>query len=228
MAEVFTTAGVAVGLCARSQPAMPAGDGVVAARVDVTDAVAVDAFAAEVAERLGPIDLWVNNAGVVSPVGPVRDLDAADMQTILSVNAFGAINGSRAFLRHRHSVGGGGVLVNMSSAGAQYVTAGMAAYCASKAAIDRFTEAIAKEEADVASGIRAYAVWPGLVDTAMLVELRSQPADRLPEVGMYHQLHDRGALNSVSWVAKQVLGLATGDIRPPAVVWQVPDDPGRP
>ena len=71
-------------------------------------------------------------------------------------------------------------------------------------------------------------MWPGLVDTEMLVELRSQPVERLPEVGMYHQLHGAGALNSSRWVAEQVLALATGDLRPGAVVWQVPDDPGRP
>src|SRR3954469_13865924 len=210
LAEAFASEGMQLGLCARRRPSLDGAD-VVADAVDVTDAGAVDKFAAMVIERFGAIDLWVNNAGAVSPVGPVADLDPSDMANILTVNIMGTVHGSQAFIRHRRSVGGGGVLINMSSAGAEYITAGMAAYCGSKAAIDKITEAIAKESS--APGLRAYSVWPGLIDTDMLVDLRSSTPENLPEVGMYHHLHNNGMMNSPRWVAEQILGLFNADIQ---------------
>ena len=226
LAEVFADRGVRLGLCARREPVLADGADVVARQVDVTDADAVEGFLDEVVSLFGSIDLWVNNAGVVAPVAPLADLRPADVAQIITVNVLGAAHGMQAFVRHRRSVGGGGVLVNMSSAGAEYVTAGMASYCASKAAIDRMTEAVSKEEAG--TGLRAYSVWPGLVDTDMLTELRSRTAEQLPEVEMYRYLHGNGLMNSPAWVATQILDLAFGDLRPEGTRLAVPDDPARP
>ena len=47
--------------------------------MDVTDAAAVDRFAAAVVERFGRIDLWINNAGLLDPIGPLRDADPVEV-----------------------------------------------------------------------------------------------------------------------------------------------------
>jgi NAD(P)-dependent dehydrogenase (short-subunit alcohol dehydrogenase family) len=248
LAERFHAAGLALGLCARhaptppSWPAAPEGprssapaspppaapDGdeapaVVTAAVDVADAAAVERFCAEVVERLGRIDLWVNNAGLLAPIAPLRDADAGELQDNIEVNVLGVLHGSAAFARHVRSRAGGGVLVNISSGAARTPYAGWAAYCASKAAVDQATRVVAVEEGD--AGLRAYAVAPGVVDTGMQAAIRATPAERFPAVERFHALKRDDAYNSPAWVADHILGLV---VDPPAdadVVQRVPDEP---
>lgn len=217
LAEAFAAAGLALGLCARSDPATPAGAPAVARRVDVTDASAVERFATEVHDVLGPIDLWVNNAGILDPVGPVRDTDPEALARNLEINVLGVVHGTQAFLRHR---GAAPVLVNISSGAASKPYAGWAAYCASKAAVERFTEVLAVEE----PGVRAYAVAPGVVDTAMQAAIRATPPERFPSVERFRDLERRGTFNTPAWVARQLFDLAFGDLRPDGVAWRVPDE----
>jgi benzil reductase ((S)-benzoin forming) len=217
LAEAFAAAGLRLGLCARTDPAMPEGPDVVARRVDVTEAAGVERFAAEVHERLGPIDLWVNNAGLLGPIDPVRDADPAAVAANLQVNVLGVLHGTQAFLRHR---GPAPVLVNISSGAATNAYAGWGAYCASKAAVERLTEVVALEEPDV----RAYAVAPGVVDTDMQATIRATPAERFPTVERFRELKANDAFNSPAWVAQQLLELAFGDLRP-ATAWRIPDAP---
>ena len=216
LAGSFAAAGHRLGLCARTDPALHDGPDVVARSVDVTDPAAVEAFAVEVAERLGPIELWVNNAGVLGPIMPLRDADPDEVAANLSVNVLGVVHGTQSFLRHR---AGEAVLVNISSGAASSAYAGWGAYCAAKAAVEQLTDVVALEE----PGIRAYAVAPGVVDTDMQAEIRSTPPDRFPTVERFHDLKRRDAFNSPAWVAQQLLEVAFGDARP-ARRWRIPDE----
>jgi NAD(P)-dependent dehydrogenase (short-subunit alcohol dehydrogenase family) len=203
MAEVFAAEGIGLGLCARVRPDVPVGAHAVSRSVDVTDAVAVDRFAAEVAGTFGRIDLWVNNAGVLPPIGPLADADPSAVRRNIDVNVLGVAYGTAAFARHVRSRPGGGVLVNLSSGAATTPYEGWAAYCASKAAVDMITEVVATEERS--SGLRAFALAPGVVDTDMQALVRSTPPDRFPEVERFHRLHAEGGLRSAARVARFVL-----------------------
>jgi len=57
--------------------------------VDVRDAQAVDELARTVRERFGRIDLWVNNAGVLEPIRPLRDVESQEMEEHLAINVLG-------------------------------------------------------------------------------------------------------------------------------------------
>ncbi len=207
LAEDFASRGMRLGLCARSHPTVAASDDVVATSVDVTDGAALDAFSAEVAARFGAIDLWVNNAGVLEPIGPLRDTDAAEIAAHLAVNVMGVVHGTQAYIRHVRARGGGeGVLANLSSGAADHAYAGWAAYCASKAAVDRLTEVTNLEEAD--QGLRAYALSPGIVDTDMQRLIRRCPPERFPAVGRFLELARAEAFNSPAHVAAHLLGIA--------------------
>lgn len=227
MAERLAAAGLHLGLCARREPPVPAaaaaaGVDVVSAAVDVTDAGEVDRFAVEVAGRLGRIDLWINNAGVLGPIGPLRDLDPAEVAANVAVNVVGVLHGSASFARHVRSRPGGGVLVNVTSGAATRPYEGWSAYCASKAAVDQATRVVAAEEAE--AGLRAHAVAPGVVDTDMQAAIRSTPSDRFPAVERFVQMQRDDAYNSPAWVADHVLGLLAGPPTPD-VVLRVPDEP---
>jgi benzil reductase ((S)-benzoin forming) len=225
LADRLAAAGLRLGLAARTEPPLPPGaaaESVLAVTVDVTDPAAVDRFCDRVADRFGAIDLWVNNAGVLDPIAPLRDADPSAVRENLEVNVLGVAHGSATYARHVRGRPGGGVLVNITSGAATSPYAGWAAYCASKAAVDQLTRVVAVEEAD--AGLRALAVAPGIVDTDMHAMIRATPAERFPAVERFRARARDGAFNSPAWVADHVLRLAFGPGTPPDVVVRVPDE----
>ncbi len=226
MAERMAELGVRLGLCARSSLPLDEGPDVVARQVDVTDEDAVLRFAEAVGERLGAIDLWINNAGVLDPVAFVRDLDSAALSRHLDVNLRGVLHGTKAYLRHLDDRDVAGVLVNISSGAALKGYAGWGAYCAGKAAVDRLTECVQLEEAHRGSGLRAYAVAPGVVDTDMQATIRGKSEDEFPMVDKFLQLKKDEAFNSPAYVADRLLDIAlSASARPAGVVVRLPPEP---
>ncbi len=206
LAREFSTHGMKLGLCARAEPALPETETVVAVRLDVTSEQAVEAFTTRVERRFGGVDLWINNAGVLDPVGPIRDLSTIEFRAHIDVNLTGVFIGTRAYARHRRTHGGGGVLINISSGAAWHGYAGWGAYCAGKAGVERLTDCIALEEAE--SGLRAHAVAPGIVDTDMQEMIRACSADRFPDVERFRQMKREASFNSGTYVARQLLAIA--------------------
>ncbi len=239
LAARFAGRGFGLGLCARTEPPVPAvasttpvggvdrADAVegrvVIAAVDVTRPGDVDRFAADVVNRLGRIDLWVNNAGLLTPIAPLRDADPDELRANVEANVLGVMFGSAAFARHVRSRDGGGVLVNISSGAATTPYAGWAAYCASKAAVDHLTRVVAAEEAE--SGLRAFAVAPGVVDTGMQAAIRESSPDRFPRVERFREIKRTEAFNSPAWVADHILGLVEDPSPDLPLVQRVPDEP---
>jgi benzil reductase ((S)-benzoin forming) len=230
MAARMATLGVRLALCSRSEPPEPDVGGsehgeVHRARVDVTDASAVDRFAAAVVERFGRIDCWINNAGLLEPISPLAQADPGAVAALVSVNLLGVLHGSATFARHVRERSGPGVLLNMSSGAAHHPYVGWAPYCASKAAVDMASEVLAREE--VGSGLRVHACSPGLVDTDMQAAIRATPPERFPAVERFLDAADRGDFNRAEWVADALLALAFADPPPLEVVVRIPDDPVR-
>jgi NAD(P)-dependent dehydrogenase (short-subunit alcohol dehydrogenase family) len=215
--------GLRLALCARGAPALPEGEDVLAARLDVTDGAAVAEFAARAAGRFGRIDLWINNAGVLEPIAPLRDVAPAEFRRHLDVNVTGVFHGTQAFVRHVRARGGEGVLVNVSSGAARHAYAGWSAYCAAKAAVDLLTECVALEERE--SGLRAYAVAPGVVDTAMQEQIRACTPARFPAVEQFRERKREGRFNTPAFVAREILALAFDPARrPEGVLVRLPDE----
>ncbi|WP_426572967.1 SDR family NAD(P)-dependent oxidoreductase [Aquihabitans sp. McL0605] len=222
IAARFAELGIDVGLCARTEPKAPSGVRALTGAVDVTDSDRLEAFAGAVERQLGPIDLWVNNAGILGPVGPQRDHDPLDVAQALAVNIGGVMNGTRCFTHHgRTGPTGRRVLVNISSGAATSIYQGWSVYGATKAAVDQFTRITAAEE----PGVYCYSVAPGVVDTEMQTQIRRQQPEAFPAVERFEQIHREGAWNSPAWVAEHLAGLLTGALKPEAVVYRVPDEP---
>ena len=206
IAEDFGARGMKLGLCARSAPVLGSSETVVSAQFDVADASATDRFCAEVSERFGHIDLWINNAGILEPVRPLRDVTSEEFSRHLDVNVLGVFHGSRAYIRHVRATGRAGVLINISSGAARAPYFGWSAYCAGKAAVDRITECIALEEADI--DLRAHSVAPGIINTAMQETIRSCSPDVFPLVEKFRQLERDDAFSTTDEVARRLLALA--------------------
>lgn len=131
---------------------------------DVSKQEDVEAMMSAVGRELGPIDLLVNNAGV----GPNRVLpweeDPADWWRVFEINVLGPYLCSRAVLRGMVERGSGRI-VNTGSGASYLPMGGATSYGASKAALGRFGELLARQVAEY--GIAVFVISPGLVRTDM-------------------------------------------------------------
>lgn len=216
LAERFAEAGLRLVLCSRSAPALEAGDDVIARKLDVRDEKALDALVEEAESRFGGIDLWINNAGVLDPIAPVRDVSVEAFREHIDINLTGVFVGTRAYVRHLRRRERPGVLINVSSGAAWNAYQGWGAYCAGKAGVERLTEVVALEEAAI--GLRAHSVAPGVVDTEMQSLIRSSSAADFPEVERFRQLKRDEGFNSARFVADEMLAIAFDPARRPETV----------
>ena len=181
-ARLLARQGAAVAVAARTEGEVASvareieagGGGALPMSLDVTAEESV----AEAFERtragLGPIDILINNAGTPGIPLPVARTEPSDWRRVFDVNATGAFLCVREALPHMIS-GGWGRIVNVSSAAARHPMAGMAAYGASKAALDQLTRVLALEGEP--HNVAVIGVYPGVVDTRMQQESRSFPPD---------------------------------------------------
>lgn len=107
---------------------------------DVSDDAAVESAAALFEDRLGPIDVWINNA-MVSVFSPIKEMEAAEFRRVTEVNYLGYVHGTLAALR-RMIPRNRGRIVQIGSALAVRSIPLQAAYCASKHAIVGFTDSL--------------------------------------------------------------------------------------
>jgi NAD(P)-dependent dehydrogenase (short-subunit alcohol dehydrogenase family) len=156
-----------------------AGARVTAVAADVRDHLAVQSLVDETARRRGGLDILVNNAGV-GWFGNVESQDVDDWRRVIDTNVTGIFNYCRAAIPHLRRRGGG-YIVNISSLAGSNPFAGGASYCASKAAVDAFSEALMQEVRH--DGIRVSYIKPGSVNTDFsgqadpLNEWKLRPAD---------------------------------------------------
>jgi NAD(P)-dependent dehydrogenase (short-subunit alcohol dehydrogenase family) len=129
--------------------------------VDVSDESAFAQFLDAVEQDLGPLDVLVNNAGIM-PAGPIEDEDPRLSERVVAVNLLGVIHGTKLAIR-RMKPRRQGHIINMCSATARVPGAGVASYSATKAGVLGFSEAVAQELAG--SGLHISVLLPSLVAT---------------------------------------------------------------
>lgn len=202
LAHALAEQGAAVAVGARSTSEVDAvagelreaGRSALAVSLDVADPASVSGAVRRVEAELGGIDVLVNCAGVVWPVGLLHKVDLDEWEQSIAINLIGAARCVRAVLPGMLQRGWGRI-VNLSSGAA--VGTGMpssSAYSVGKAGLDMLTANLGAELAG--TGVCITGVRPGVVDTSMQDYMRSLPRDQVGEAfyEKFHGLHERGEL----------------------------------
>jgi NAD(P)-dependent dehydrogenase (short-subunit alcohol dehydrogenase family) len=124
--------------------------------LDIADADAVFAAAQHIEDRLGPIDIWVNNA-MNSVFSPVRETTSEEYRRVMDVTFLGYVHGVQAALRHMQPRDRG-LIIQVGSALAYRGIPLQSAYCAAKHAVQGFTDSLRTELLYEESGIRVTSV----------------------------------------------------------------------
>jgi NAD(P)-dependent dehydrogenase (short-subunit alcohol dehydrogenase family) len=133
--------------------------------LDVTDRAAMAAYADDVVNHFGRVDVVFNNAGVIF-TGAIMDSRYDDIERVMDVDFWGVVNGTKAFLPYL--IESGGRLVNISSAYGLIAAPGYSAYNAAKFAVRGFTEAVQQEVRNAGHPVRISCVYPGAVQTSIV------------------------------------------------------------
>lgn len=142
--------------------------------LDVTSPESVTAFMDTTESTFGPIDVYINNAGVM-PLSGVLDEDDDVIDRIFAINTRAMIHGTRAAAR-RMLPRGRGHIVNVASTAGRAGIAGSATYCASKAAVLLYTESAYAELHP--KGLDFTVVMPGITRTDLTAGVEDMPAFR--------------------------------------------------
>ena len=143
--------------------------------VDLSDAEAsLHAFDA-LADRLGGVDILINNAAILA-AGDIFDLDVADFDRVMGINLRPAFVLGQAAVRHMRASGRQGSVINMSSVNAKLAIPNQLAYVTAKGALSQLTSVMAI--ACAPHGIRVNAIGPGSIATDMLKQVMTDEKAR--------------------------------------------------
>jgi benzil reductase ((S)-benzoin forming) len=150
--------------------------------------------------------ILVNNAGTLGDIAHVGRLDNENLQQIMNVNFTAPAMLCNEFLKKYLAVDKCSKLIlNISSGAGKKATDGWGGYCASKAALDIFSEVIAVEKQKNQHDLKIFSVAPGIVDTAMQDQIRQASKDEFSRLDEFVEFKKENMLVSPDKVAEKLL-----------------------
>lgn len=170
---------------------------------DLSDREQVDSL------DFGSIDeevLFINNAGIIGNIQRLSDQKEPDVFDVMMVNAISPMLFCAKIAR-AVDLKSNLTVINISSGAGRRSIPSWASYCASKAAIDRFSETFYLEEIEKGRPIRVFSVAPGVIDTAMQRTIRSTKASDFSSVSRFLELKQNHELRSKEEVVQKIIAL---------------------
>ena len=206
----FASLGAKVVLAARSADQIKSiaddiaskGGTAIAITCDVSNASDVADMVTKTVETFGSLDVLVNNAGIIDPIGNMNGIDVEAWGNLIDINVKGVFYGIHAALPHMKN---GGTIITIGSGAATYPLEGWAHYCSSKAAVHQLNACLDVEER--ANGIRALVLSPGTVATDMQVAIKDSGVNSVSELDWSEHI-------PAEWPAKAMVWMCGADADP--------------
>lgn len=148
----------------------------------------------------------INNAGIVGPIMRISDQIANDVKEVVNVNTIAPMLLCQQFLQQlpfKKRI----IILNISSGAANRPIPSWATYCASKIALDRFSETIQIEEKEKGRDLAIYSVAPGVVNTNMQTQIRAASQNDFSSLSKFKELYSKNELQNTEQVAQRLADL---------------------
>jgi len=165
-AKLLTSKGVKVAICDLDETTVNEAPGAFGRVVDVTDRAAFKRFLDEVESEVGPIDVLINNAGIM-PLNRIEDESDRTTHDIIGLNLMAVIYATKEMVSRMKARGTGGQIINVSSAAGRIPIAGAATYVASKHGVSGFSNSLHIEFKADKTPIDISVVHPAMVHTEL-------------------------------------------------------------
>ncbi len=208
-ARAFADAGANVALVARStddiaQIAGEIGPAALAIPCDVSRYAEFERAVAATAQTFGGLDILINNAGAIDPIGHLADADPEAWGRTIDINLKGVMYGMHAAMAGMIAQGHG-TIINISSGAAHGPVEGWTAYCSSKAGAFMLTRAADLENRD--KGLRVLGLSPGTVATQMQRDIKASGINPVSQL-------DWSVHIPPEWPAQALLWMCTAEADP--------------
>jgi benzil reductase ((S)-benzoin forming) len=170
------------------------------------------------AERI----VLINNAGSIGPVNRCGDLDESEINDTVHLNLTAVMRLCNLFISEAKTKTYPCLIINISSGAAAHPVPSWSVYCATKAGVDMFTRVISEELRELGiSNIRAWSVYPGIIDTPMQEKIRSIDPDDFSSRIRFIEYKETGQLLPPDLTAAKILAIFKGFEWPEEVVFSI-------
>ena len=178
-AKLLTSVGAVVAICDLDGATVKDAPAAFGRAVDVTDRAAFKRFLDEVESELGPIDVLINNAGIM-PLNRIEDESDRATHDIIGLNLMAVIYATKEMVSRMKARETGGHIINVSSAAGRIPIAGASTYCASKHAVSGFSNSLHIEFKADRTPIHITVVHPAMVHTELAVGFKANKGPAKP------------------------------------------------
>lgn len=146
----------------------------------------------------------INNAGKLDPVYPINQMNPVELENHMKLNLLTPMMLSSVFISKTQQLHNTKVILNISSGASTFPYKGWSAYCASKSGVDMFTKVAGLEQDSVAYPTKIFALAPGIIETTMQAQIRSESINNFPAKNDFIRLYEEGKLLKPDFVAQIV------------------------
>lgn len=163
----------------------------------------------------------VNNAGTLGEVKYVGQQSNQNIQDSMQVNFTSAALLMNKFIKAYQDYPCEKLIVNISSGAATSAYDGWANYCSAKAALNMYTEAIAKEQEHLDKPVKVFAIAPGVVDTLMQDQIRNASSEQFSQISKFKDLKDNNKLYQAQDVAQRLVEMISEPSTIPSLISRI-------
>lgn len=212
---------------ARSRNESSLYNDVVQVQLNLSETNAIENVFSEILRSIDSSNLetivLINNAGTLGMINRLELIEAPVIELAIQLNIVAPFILNSIFLRETKNWNCTKKIVNISSGAAIKPYYGWSVYCATKAAIDMMTKAIAIEQDTIEKGVKVIAIYPGVVDTAMQEQIRNSDSQKFIDVQRFIDFKESGSLVSTEIVGKEIFQIINSDNFPNGAILNISD-----